>query len=238
MQHFAARVACSIGEKTGDEDGLVKAYWMGQDKGEIMLEHLFGSKTRVKLLSLFLRRPEERLFVREITRRIGTQINAVRRELANLVKFGLLQESTAEPERGQPKQPGVKKKYYQVHTAFPLLADLTALVLNARVLLESHLDKEILKMGDVKYLALLGSLAGHQRNPAPVELFVVGDLNKKSFDHFMKSMEDDIGFEINYSLMTPDEFAYRKDITDKFLYAILEAPKHVIVDRLRERASA
>jgi hypothetical protein len=36
--------------------------------------------------------------------------------------------------------------------------------------------------------------------------------------------------------MTTEEFRYRKDITDRFLYAILEAPKNVIVDKMAERA--
>jgi hypothetical protein len=35
--------------------------------------------------------------------------------------------------------------------------------------------------------------------------------------------------------MTPEEFAYRKEMTDKFLYAILEAPKNVVVDTLHSR---
>jgi hypothetical protein len=221
------------------EDGLVKPLWIRQDESVRMLEHIFGSKTRVKLLSLFLRRPDEQFFVREITRRINTQINAVRRELANLVKLGLLIEASAEdPAEGEAKRPGLKRKYYKINSQFALLSDLSALVLNARVLLENRLDQEILKMGDIRYLALLGSLAGRVRANTPVELFIVGEVNKKAFDQFMKEMESELGFEINFSIMPYDEYLYRKDITDRFLYAILEAPKNVIIDRLRERVSS
>lgn len=51
---------------------------------------LFGSKTRVKILGLFFSNPRKQFFVRELEREAGVQINAVRRELANLEKVGLI----------------------------------------------------------------------------------------------------------------------------------------------------
>src|SRR6476646_6024673 len=58
--------------------------------GNTMVEQLFGSKTRVKLLSLFFNNPGRPFYVREITRKIDEQINSVRRELANLLSVGLV----------------------------------------------------------------------------------------------------------------------------------------------------
>ncbi len=201
-----------------------------------MLEHLFGSRTRVKLLTLFLRHPDEMLFVREITRRVGTQINAVRRELSNLVRFGLIKEVAvdADPNEG-PKRPGLKRKYYTVDRSFLLLPEISALVVKAQVLLEQQLDQEILKMGDVRYMALLGAFLGKAQGP--VDMFVVGTLDQEAVKKLMSETEKELGFEINFSIMTLEEFNYRKDITDRFLYAILEAPKNVVIDRLSERAA-
>lgn len=52
---------------------------------------LFGSGTRVKILNLFFQgKPETELYGREISRRTGTQINAVRMELKNLEQLGIL----------------------------------------------------------------------------------------------------------------------------------------------------
>ena len=200
-----------------------------------MLEHLFGSRTRVKLLSLFLHHPEEPLFVREITRLVGTQINAVRRELSNLTKLGLISEATAnerDPDAG--KRPGLKRKYYKVNRDFKLLQEVTALIMRAQVMLERRLDQEIAKMGDVRYLAFMGMFLGQAK--APVDLFIVGEVDQVSLKKLVTQMEKDLGFEINFTVMAADEFKYRKDMTDKFLYAILEAPKNVVIDRLAERA--
>src|ERR1700689_4885459 len=55
-----------------------------------MIEQLFGSKTRVKLLQLFYSNPNRSFYVREITRKIDEQINSVRRELSNLLSIGII----------------------------------------------------------------------------------------------------------------------------------------------------
>jgi predicted transcriptional regulator with HTH domain len=67
---------------------------MGVLGGE-MIEQLFGSKTRVKLLKLFFSNPNRSFYVREITRKVDEQINSVRRELANLLSLGLIKSDSA-----------------------------------------------------------------------------------------------------------------------------------------------
>ena len=60
------------------------------------LEQMFGSKTRARLIGLFLQYPKEAFFVRELTRRIDAQLNSVRRELKNLVEMGIILEKLDE----------------------------------------------------------------------------------------------------------------------------------------------
>ena len=60
-----------------------------QKKG-FRLEQLFGSKTRARLLGIFLQHPQDFFYVRELTRKIGAQLNSVRRELKNLIDIGLV----------------------------------------------------------------------------------------------------------------------------------------------------
>ncbi len=201
-----------------------------------MLEHLFGSRTRVKLLSLFLRNPDQPLFVREITRRVDTQINAVRRELSNLIRLGLITETTVREDSGpgEKKQPGLKKKYYRINDTFVLLPELSSLVSKAQVLMEKKLDQEIAKLGDVRYLAFMGFFLGKTTH-TPVDLFIVGRVDKKPLQELLWHVEKELGFDVNFSCMALDEFQYRRDIADRFLSSIIEAPKHVVIDRLTER---
>lgn len=205
-----------------------------------MLEHLFGSRTRVKLISTFLRAPDEPLYVREMTRLLDTQINAVRRELANLVRLGLLvekvDETSVDTSASSKSSLASKKKYYAVNKDFVLFHEIQALFTKAHLALERHLDQEILALGTVSYLAFLGKFVG--RSTGPVDIFVVGEFDSKKLAKLIHDAEQDLGMEINYSHMTKEEFVYRKDMTDRFLYAILEAPKQIIVDTFRDRHRA
>lgn len=193
-----------------------------------MLEHLFGSRTRVKLISLFLTHPDEPVFVREVTRLIGTQINAVRRELANLASFGFIIETADEDTLA--KRPGLKRKYYCLNPNFPLLADIHSLVTKAQLLVEHRIDRLFVDQEQVKFVALMGGFIG-QAN-APVDMFVIGVVEKPIMSKIVSAMEQSLGREVNYTVMTPNEYQYRKEIADKFLIAILNAPKNIVLDRM------
>ena len=57
-----------------------------------MLKDLFISKTRVKLLETFLSDPTQMYHVRDLVRKTGDEINAVRRELARMEVLGLVKK--------------------------------------------------------------------------------------------------------------------------------------------------
>src|SRR2546430_12109786 len=81
-----------------------------------MIEQLFGSKTRVKLLQLFYSNPNRSFYVREITRKIDEQINSVRRELANLLSIGIIASDTTN-----------NRLYYEVNQTYEYYEPLKAI---------------------------------------------------------------------------------------------------------------
>jgi len=194
-----------------------------------MLEHLFGSKTRVRLLRLFLHHPEESFFVRELARKTHFQMNAVRRELDNLVKFGALMESA--PAGGdRPKGPLGQRRYYKLNTEFVLYPELRALLLKSQVLLEQNFVKRIQDMGSVKYLALTGRFVDE---PAlSTDLLVIGKVNRERLERLIHDFERELGASVRFTVLTGPEFQYRKQVGDKFIYSILESKKVVVVDEL------
>ncbi|MFA5185838.1 MAG: hypothetical protein WC551_05085 [Patescibacteria group bacterium] len=198
-----------------------------------MLEHLFGSRTRLKLLMLFLQRPDDVFYVRELTRLIDTQINAVRRELKNLVDIGLLIEGAAKEDDHGLKRPGLKRRYYVANVDFPLMQEVRALLLKAYTLMEWKLDEQITRLGDIRYLAFMGVFIG-QRNQ-PLDVFVIGELDRNGLKDLMKTAEERMGAEINYTVMSPQDYIYRRDMADRFLDGILKSPKSVLINRLDEK---
>ncbi len=202
------------------------------EKGRIveddMLEHLFGSKTRVKLLNLFLTKPDEAYFIRELTREIDTQINAVRREIDNLIKVGLIIEAE-DKDDDSAKRPGLKRKYYIVNKGFPLLKEMQSLLGKSHFLMDRKLDKEITTLGDITYLAFMGTFLG---KTAPVDLFIIGEIaDKDELRRIVQKSETALGFDINYTCLTPSEYSYRQDIADRFLASVLNTEQHIAVDK-------
>ncbi len=197
-----------------------------------MLEHVFGSRTRVKLLNLFLHHPDEHFYVRELTRRIDTQINAVRRELQNLIAVGLIIEGVGDADDDAPR-PGLKRKYFTTNKQFPLYHEVRGLLLKAQVFLERKLDKEIIALGDIRYLAFMGIFLGARNQP--VDVFIVGTIDDFKLRKLMEETGKQLELELNYTCLTPQEFKYRKEIADRFVTDVLVSPKNVVVNRLEDK---
>lgn len=189
-----------------------------------MLEQLFGSKTRVRLLRLFLHNPEQAFFVRQLSRKIGAQINGVRNELDNLVQLGIISVA------GTPHQ---QKKFYGINSASLLYPELRELFVKARAMCEKDFVHKIGQTGTVSYLLLTGFFVGLAGGPT--DIFVVGRVNRDKLAAVIRVFEREVGRELNYTIMTPQEFKYRRDVTDRFLYSILESKKIVVVDELKEK---
>lgn len=203
-----------------------------------MLEQLFGSKTRVRLLRLFLNNYQGAYYVRELTRKIGSQINAIRNELDNLIEMGVIKEAEGfEPEDAGKagRKSAAQRKYYRLNVDALLYPELRALFMKAQVLLEKDFVSRITQTGTVQYLALTGFFVGEAESPT--DLFAVGKVNRDRLANVIKAFEKEIGREINYTILTPQEYKYRKDVTDRFLYSILESKKIVVVDAAAERVA-
>ncbi len=218
-----------------------------------MLEQLFGSRTRTKLLKIFFLNPDKAFFVRELTRRIDTQINSVRRELQNLVSCGIIKEkdvladhSIDSPDLpfGNEKDDSIQKeklakstkidkqakKYFTVDTDFVLHSQLKEVFLKSPLLVKDLFLKEYKNFGLIEYAILTGYFVGVQRSP--VDIFIIGEIQRNKFTKFIQSIEREFEREVNYTVMTKDEFQYRKSLGDRFLFSILEGQKITLVDTL------
>lgn len=189
-----------------------------------MLDQLFGSRTRVKLLSLFLTNPETDYFVRELTRKVNERINSVRRELENLESLG----AVTAYQNGQ-------KKFYRANTNFVLFPELKNLILKSQMTLERNLAHSIKAVGQISYLVLTGIFTGVP--DAQTDMLIVGKVNRTKLTRLIDRFHKDFDKKIRYTVMTRKEFDYRNSLTDKFLYQILENPKIVVSDSIFNTAT-
>lgn len=196
-----------------------------------MLEHLFGSNTRVEMLRLFFRSPAEQFYVREITRSLDTQINAVRRELQLLIDAGIVLE-VDDPKGVNMDSPGAKlRKYYRVNTASTLFSELEALIIKEQILEEQELVQEIIEKGGVIRLLLITGRFTDGK-PAPADMLIVGDVKTRVIESLIADYEEKYDTEILYSIMKESEFLERRHMMDKFVYAMFETSHIKVVDHL------
>lgn len=195
-----------------------------------MLEHLFGSKTRLRLLRAFFRQPDGSFYVRELSRLLEAQINAVRRELETLLKTGLIKE-TSDYSGDETMQGSSLRKYYTLNVDSALYTEMQALLLKDQILgKETFIDEIKNRGGAVKLFILTGHFTGDPS--APSDLLLVGDLKPQAVGRIIRRHEKEFGFEVRYTLMTAREFYDRRRIMDKFLYALFEAHHLKVVDAL------
>jgi len=199
-----------------------------------MLEQLFGSKTRVMLLRLFLNNPEQSFFVRELTRNLDVHLNSIRRELSNLEKLGIIQSFTKQDlEKEVEKKLKDNKKYYKLNSNFIFVDELKSLLVKAQVILEQNLVKKIEDLGRVSLCAVSGIFVG--REDAPADLLIVGSVKRQSLDKMVKEFEKSLNQNINYAVMSRSDYEYRRDVTDKFLYHLMEGKHMIVVDHLTKK---
>ncbi len=188
----------------------------------MILEQIFGSRTRAKLLRIFLANPDRAYFVRELTRKIDERINSVRRELENLENLGIIKFVSKN-----------RKKYFQVNKDFVLYPELKGLIMKAQVALEKSIAKKLKKIGQVSLLVLTGIFTG-VKDITQTDVLIVGRINRRSLKRMMNDFQKNFDQELNYTMMSSQEYKYRHDLTDRFLYGILENPKVVLIDKVKK----
>ncbi|MBW6431724.1 winged helix-turn-helix domain-containing protein [Patescibacteria group bacterium] len=186
-----------------------------------MLEQLFGSRTRVKVLALLLNNPTRSYYVREITRKVDEQINSVRRELANLKSIGLVKSRAAKG-----------KIFYQANTKSDIFPDLKKVFgkIAKETVYENKIADKLKAAGVIQYASLHGYFV--EDSTSQVDLFIVGAVDKVKIRPIIKELSGEVGHEINYTIMSPEEYQDRRDLFDRFLTEIISSPKIVVVDYL------
>lgn len=196
-----------------------------------MIEQLFGSKTRVKLLRLFYSNPNRSFYVREITRKIDEQINSVRRELSNLLSIGIIASDTTN-----------NRLYYEVNKEFEFYAPLSLIFGSTEVvgdeeeaIVPSQTKKidpevaELASLGNVDLALYTGQFTRDESSG--IDMLIVGDVNQTKLQKYMKELETKEKKDIRYVLMGTQEFDYRRQVKDRFISTVLSAKKQVLIDK-------
>lgn len=182
------------------------------------LQDFMISRVRVKMVELFYSNPEEMYYVREITREIKEEINAVRRELDRMLGNGMLKSE----ERGN-------RLYYQLNPRYLYHQELRQMVVKSTGL-GAKIRKLRRKLGQVSFVMFSGKfIQGIAPGQGEVDLLVVGDIVLPELEQLIKQEEKQLGREINYAVFTDEEFEFRKTRRDPFMMDVLYGTRVMVL---------
>lgn len=174
------------------------------------LQDLMISRVRVKMLELFLTNQKELYYVRDISRQIKEEINAVRRELERLSMTGLLKSE----QRGN-------RLYYYLNNKYIFFQELERMIAKTTGL-GKKLRKLQNKLGTVEFVMFSSRFVqGLPPAQGQLDILLVGDIVLQDLSDLIKAEETARGREINYTVFSKDEFEFRKQRRDPFIMDVL-----------------
>jgi len=189
-----------------------------------MLEKLFTSKTRIRILELLIFNPDREFHLREISRKIKITPIYVRRELQNLKELNLVLES----KKGN-------LSLFRINRNSSIFTELKNIFMKTEYF--GELIKKSLKKLKIDFAFIFGSFAkGIESKDSDIDLFVVGDVKEDELLNIIQKIENKTGREINYLLWKKSLFMKRAK-KHHLLNEIAENPVIMLVgdeDELRK----
>lgn len=188
-----------------------------------MLKQIIPSKTRRKVLELLFLHPSKNLYLRRIVRQIGEEVNAVKRELDILTSAKLL-----------VRERRLNKVFYRLNENW-LYYDEFLRIFAKRSFLAKEFIRNLPKIGRVKFIAFSEKLI--KKTPIKeneVYILLVGTIVVPEVNAIIAKIEKEIGQEVNYTVMTKEEFEFRKKNNDPFIWRFLRQPKIMLVGKEAE----
>jgi hypothetical protein len=182
------------------------------------MEELFISKVRVKILQLFLTSDETLFHVREIVRRVDEEINAVRRELARMEKYGMVSSEWR-----------ANRRLYRFKKEYKFYPELLGLATKSQGV-GADIIKNKLQLGRVKYAFMATRFVKNSESkPDDVDILIVGQIILPELQAIIANEQAKREKEINYSFMDEAEFNFRVKRRDPFILRVLVQPKIMLI---------
>lgn len=158
--------------------------------------------------------------MREIERLVKERINSVREALISLVSRGIVNQE----RRG-------RKILFQADQNSQYYDELLRIVAK-NIGLGKRIIKEKMRLGKIKTAFLTSNFytfADHNENE--IDLFVVGAISLAELAKICAEEGEKLQREINYSVMTLEEYGFRRKNKDPFLSKILQKNRLILVGK-------
>jgi hypothetical protein len=188
----------------------------------VIFDSLFGSKSRARLIRLFVVNPGIEFTVSEAAEKTLIPREDVAREMTRLSKMKLVFERS---RKG--------KKCFVVNEEFPFYPELKSLISKLNVRAQSQVFRKLKIIGEVKLILISGLFLNYPKSKADM-ILVVNNVNRTKLKHAIAHLEAEVGREIRFVLMNSEELHYRLNMLDRFFVEFLEGPHEEVANKVPE----
>ena len=185
-----------------------------------ILESLFGSKSRSRLLRFFVLNPGKEITMKELKSQMNTDGRRMRADINVLLRIEFITQTTRKGE-----------KYFTLNESFPYYIELRNLFVKANTYPQCKELKKINDIGRVKLILISGIFLNYDKSRVDV-LIVCDDMSRTKLAKAIGLIESEVGKEVRYMTMTSEELMYRLDMMDRFLIDVLSAPHDIVVNKI------
>ena len=210
---------------------------------DTILQTLFESLAKIRLLRLFLQNPERDFTLQDIEQLTQIKRGSFLRDLHKLIKAGLIKEKQGIVREEKKENTRTKKKqkhrgqkpkkilFYSVNAEFPVFSELYDLIIKSSTASRKKLLEHIKRLGKIRLAILSGIFLNDETSR--LDLMIVGDdIKKRSLEKFLATTESELGKTLRYTIMDTDEFRYRMNMYDRFLRDLLERNHEKLINKL------
>ncbi len=182
------------------------------------LDRLFGSKTRITLLSKLMMDADEQFYIRQLSKELNIPYGMLHREVKNLVSLGII----VEEKKGKVTLVSANKN-------LPYFSELKGMMVKTAGL-GNQMRNALSKLKGIRYALVYGSFAsGEETESSDIDLLVVGNQNEEEVLKSVSKVEKEVGREINYILWSDKEFSSRVRSKHHLLTDIVKKPITMLV---------
>lgn len=164
------------------------------------------SLARRRLLAYYFTNPTARHHLRDLAARLSTDPSNLSKELGRLEREGLFRSEISG-----------RQKYFHLNREYPLFAEVKKIV-EKTIGAVTVIRESLRKIEGIDKAYLYGSFARNQQDAASdVDVLIIGVPREEVLAQAAQKLERQLGREINYTVLTPKEFASRRARKDAFL---------------------
>lgn len=184
-----------------------------------LLEELFSSKVRSKLLNLFFMNPKNEYYLRQIESLINMSIRPIQLELERLVRLNIL-----------ISYKDGNRRYFKLNNNHYLYQELKNIVLKTTGIAE--LIRELLTNFDnsLQFAFIYGSYAkGTESVTSDIDVCIIGSVSTKNIYENIGKQKELTSREININVYSASEFKIKYSEKHHFISELVNTEKIFII---------